>query len=176
MYYRGIFNMEGTIKTKVENYTLRFAEEKDIPLILKFIKELADYEKLLNEVVATEEILMESLFVRKAAQVVIGEYEGIPVSFALFFHNFSTFTGKPGLYLEDLYVRPEMRGKGMGKALLSFLAKLAVERDCGRFEWWCIDWNESSIKFYKQLGAIPMDEWTVYRVCDKALTNLAAEF
>jgi len=120
--------MEGTIKTKVENYTLRFAEEKDIPLILKFIKELADYEKLLNEVVATEEILMESLFVRKAAQVVIGEYEGIPVSFALFFHNFSTFTGKAGIYLEDIYVKPEFRGTGYGKSLLSAVPKEARKR------------------------------------------------
>ncbi|MEG1257199.1 GNAT family N-acetyltransferase [Clostridium sp.] len=168
--------MEGIIKTKVEKYTLRFAQEKDVPLILQFIKELADYEKLLHEVVATEETLKESLFVRKAAQVVIGEYEGTPVSFALFFHNFSTFTGKPGLYLEDLYVQPEMRGRGLGKILLAFLANLAVERECGRFEWWCIDWNEPSIKFYKQLGAIPMDEWTVYRVCDKALTDLALQF
>ncbi|MEG2018039.1 MAG: GNAT family N-acetyltransferase [Clostridium sp.] len=168
--------MSQVINTKVNGFTLRFATEEDVPLILKFIKELADYEKLLHEVQATEEILMNSLFIRKGAEVVIGEYEGKPVGFALFFHNFSTFTGKPGLYLEDLYVRPEMRGRGLGKTLLSFLAHLAVERDCGRFEWWCIDWNEPSIEFYKSLGAIPMDEWTVYRVCDEALTNLAKEF
>lgn len=168
--------MSSTITTKIPKYTLRLAEEKDIPLILRFIKELADYEKLLHEVVATEEILMESLFIKKAAEVVIGEYDGEPVGFALFFHNFSTFLGRPGIYLEDLYVRPEMRGKGLGKALLSFLAHLAKERNCGRLEWWCIDWNEPSIKFYKSLGAIPMDEWTVYRVCDDALTNLAKEF
>lgn len=168
--------MDNLIKTNVPNYNLRLAEEKDIPLILRFIKELADYEKLLHEVVATEEILRDSLFVRKAAEVVIGEYDGEPVSFALFFHNFSTFLGRPGIYLEDLYVRPEMRGKGLGKTLLSFLAYLAKERNCGRLEWWCIDWNEPSINFYRSLGAIPMDEWTVYRVCDNALTNLAEEF
>jgi GNAT superfamily N-acetyltransferase len=164
------------IETRIEDVTLRLAKEEDLSLILRFIKELADYEKLLHEVVATEEILRESLFVRKAAEVVIAEYQGEPVGFALFFHNFSTFLGRPGLYLEDLYVRPEMRGKGIGKLLLSYLAKLALERGCGRFEWWCLDWNKSSIDFYKSIGAIPMDEWTVYRVCDKALEDLAEEF
>jgi len=164
------------IETRIEGVTLRLAKEEDLSLILRFIKELADYEKLLHEVVATEEILRESLFVRKAAEVVIAEYQGEPVGFALFFHNFSTFLGRPGLYLEDLYVRPEMRGKGIGKLLLSYLAKLALERGCGRFEWWCLDWNKSSIDFYKSIGAIPMDEWTVYRVCDKALEDLAEEF
>lgn len=164
------------IDTKLKGFKLRFAEEKDISLVLEFIKELAEYENLLDEVVATEEILRESLFIRKAAEVIIGEYEGKPVGFALFFHNFSTFLGQPGLYLEDLYVRPEVRGKGFGKMILSFLAKLAVERNCGRLEWWCLDWNEPSIKFYKQLGATPMDEWTTYRVHDEALDNLAKEF
>lgn len=168
--------MSTLISTKVKDFNLRFAEEKDVPLILDFIKELADYEKLLHEVVATEEILKESLFERKVAEVVIGEYEGKPVGFALFFHNFSTFLGRPGIYLEDLYVRPEMRGKGFGKILLSFLAKLAVDRNCGRLDWWCLDWNEPSIKFYKQLGAVPMDEWTVYRVHNKALVDLAESF
>jgi len=164
------------IETRIEDVILRLAVEEDLSLILRFIKELADYEKLLHEVVATEEILRESLFVRKAAEVVIAEYKGEPVGFALFFHNFSTFLGRPGLYLEDLYVRPEMRGRGIGKLLLSYLAKLALERGCGRFEWWCLDWNKSSIDFYKSIGAIPMDEWTVYRVCDKALVDLAEEF
>ncbi len=164
------------METRIEDVTLRLAKEEDLSLILRFIKELADYEKLLHEVVATEEILRESLFVRKAAEVVIAEYKDEPVGFALFFHNFSTFLGRPGLYLEDLYVRPEMRGKGIGKLLLSYLAKLALERGCGRFEWWCLDWNKSSIDFYKSIGAIPMDEWTVYRVCDKALEDLAEEF
>lgn len=168
--------MERLIPTKHEHFKIRFAEEKDIKLILDFIKELADYEKLLHEVVATEEILMESLFDRRAAEVIIGEHDGEPVGFALFFHNFSTFLGRPGIYLEDLYVRPEMRGKGYGKTLLSFLAKLAIERNCGRFEWWCIDWNEPSINFYKSIGALPMDEWTVYRVHNEALINLANEF
>lgn len=119
---------------------------------------------------------MDSLFVRKAAEVIIGEYDGEPVGFALFFHNFSTFLGRPGIYLEDLYIRPEMRGRGYGKTLLVFLAKLAKERNCGRFEWWCLDWNEPSINFYKSIGAIPMDEWTVYRVTGQALDDLADEF
>lgn len=165
--------MSNLIDTKLADFKLRFADEQDVSLILGFIKELADYEKMLNEVVATEEILKESLFERKAAEVVIGEYENRPVSFALFFYNFSTFLGRPGIYLEDLYVKPEMRGKGIGKIMLSFLAKLAVERKCGRLEWWCLDWNEPSIKFYKQMGAVPMDGWTVYRVCDNALIDLA---
>lgn len=164
------------IDTNLEGFTLRFAEIKDVSLILEFIKELADYEKMLNEVVATEEILIESLFERKTAEVIIGEYKNKPVAFALFFHNFSTFLGKPGIYLEDLYVKPEMRGNGMGKIILSFLAKLSIERNCGRLEWWCLDWNTSSIKFYEQMGAVPMDEWTVYRVSDDSLTKLAMKF
>lgn len=165
--------MENMIDTKLDKFKLRFAKEKDVPLILQFIKELADYEKLLHEVVATEEILMDSLFKQKSAEVVIGEYENKPISFALVFHNFSTFLGRSGIYLEDLYVKPEMRGKGIGKLMLSFLGKLAIERGCGRLEWWCLDWNKPSIEFYKNMGAIPMDEWTVYRVCDKALVDLA---
>jgi GNAT superfamily N-acetyltransferase len=168
--------MKMLIDTYLEDFKLRFAEIKDVSLILEFIKELADYEKMLNEVVATEETLIESLFERKMAEVIIGEYKTKPVAFALFFHNFSTFLGKPGIYLEDLYVKPEMRGRGMGKVILSFLAKLSIERKCGRLEWWCLDWNESSIKFYKQMGAVPMDEWTVYRVSDDALDKLAMKF
>ncbi|MFW5649651.1 MAG: N-acetyltransferase family protein [Candidatus Alkaliphilus sp. MAG34] len=165
--------MKNKTDTKLHNFKLRFAEEKDVPLIMQFIKELASYEKLSHQVVATEEMLMESLFTQKAAEVIIGEYENEPVGFALFFHNFSTFLGRPGIYLEDLYVKPEMRGKGIGKLMLSFLGKLAVERGCGRLEWWCINWNEPSIEFYKSIGAVPMDEWTVFRVCDDALTDLA---
>lgn len=168
--------MSRTIQTQKKDLFIRFAEEKDVSLILKFIKELADYEKLLHEVVATEEILRETLFKRKAAEVIIAEYKDEPIGFALFFHNFSTFLGKQGIYLEDLYIRPNMRGRGYGKTLLSFLAKLARERDCGRFEWWCIDWNEPSIKFYKSIGAVPMDEWTVYRVDGEDLNKLADEF
>jgi len=166
----------GLIKTRKKGFNIRFAEEKDIQLILGFIKELADYEKLLHEVVATEDILFDSLFVKKAAEVIIGEYEGEPIGFALFFHNFSTFLGRPGIYLEDLYIKPEMRGRGYGKTLLAFLAKLAKERNCGRFEWWCIDWNEPSIEFYKSIGAVPMDEWTVFRVTGEALDDLAKDF
>lgn len=164
------------IDTKIEEFKLRFAEEKDIPIILDLIKELAIYEKMLDQVTATEEILKDSLFKRKVAEVIIGEYKGQVVCFALFFHNFSTFLGKPGIYLEDLFVKPEMRGKKFGEVLLSFLAKLAIERDCGRFEWSCLDWNEPSIKFYKQMGAEPMDEWTVYRVTGEKLQELSEKF
>lgn len=168
--------MPKLIETNLEEFKLRFAGINDVPLILEFIKELASYEKMLHEVVATEEILRESLFERKIAEVIIGEYKNKPIAFALFFHNFSTFLGRPGIYLEDLYVKPELRGKGMGKIMLAYLAKLAIDRKCGRLEWWCLDWNESSVKFYKQLGAVPMDDWTVYRVHDAGLIKLAGKF
>lgn len=164
------------IDCKLEGFKIRFAKEKDTAIILDFIKDLARYEKMEDEVVATEEILKDSLFNRQVAEVIIGEYESEPVCFALFFHNFSTFLGRPGIYLEDLFVKESMRGKGIGKIMLSFLAKLAIERGCGRLEWSCLDWNEPSIKVYKHLGAVPMDEWTVYRMCDKPLVNLAKEF
>lgn len=167
--------MNQYLKTKIPNFQIRFATEKDTKLILTFIKELAEYENLLGEVVATEEILYNSLFIKKQAEVIIGEYDGKPVGFALFFHNFSTFLGKANLYLEDLYVQPQMRGLGLGKLLFSALARIAIERDCGRLDWWCLDWNEPSIKFYKKMGAIPMDEWTVYRVENEALKNLSKE-
>lgn len=168
--------MSQYIKTNNSHFYIRFAEEKDVGLILSFIKELAEYEDLLDKVVATETILYDSLFKRKAAEVIIGEYNNEPVGFALFFHNFSTFLGQAGIYLEDLYIKPHMRGKGLGKILLSYLAKLAEERDCGRLEWWCLDWNEPSIKFYKSLGAEAMDEWTVYRVNGDNLNQLAHYF
>ena len=159
---------------KAENeFKIRFATEKDVPLILEFIKKLAEYEELLHEVVATEEVLEESIFVKNQAEVIIGEEKGEPVGFALFFHNFSTFLGKANLYLEDLFVKPENRGKGYGKKLLSYLGKIAIERDCERLDWWCLDWNASSIEFYKSLGAIPMDDWTVYRMQGEALKALA---
>lgn len=164
------------INTILDGFQLRFAEKKDVPLILKFIRELAEYEKMSDVVIATEEGLMDSLFKRKMAEVIIGEYNNQPVAFALFFHNFSTFLGRPGIYLEDLYVKPDMRGMGIGKVMLSFLAKLAIDRKCGRLEWSCLDWNEPSIQFYKKLGATAMDEWTVYRVCDKTLDMLAQKF
>ena len=161
------------INTRLEGFTLRFAEEKDCSLILEFIKDLAEYEKMSHMVVATAEDLKESLFERKIAQVIIGEYDKAPVAFALFFHNFSTFLGKPGLYLEDLYVKPNMRGKGIGKIMLSFLAKLALQRDCGRMEWSCLKWNEPSVQFYENLGAVPLDEWTVYRLQNETLEQIA---
>jgi len=165
------------ITTSISNFTIRNAIATDIPLILSFIKELAEYEKLSSEVVATEAILTESLFgERSPAEVVIGNYKNEPVAFALFFHNFSTFLGKPGLYLEDLYVRPEMRGKGIGKVLISYLANLAKKRGCGRLEWWVLDWNKSAIQFYHSIGARPMNEWTVQRVDGEALDLLAVEF
>ena len=163
------------METKLKDFKIRFAIESDVLLILSFIKELAEYEKMINDVVATEENLKESLFIRKKAEVLIGEYENKPVSFALFFHNYSTFLGKSGIYLEDLYVKPALRGKGIGKAMLSYLANLTKERNCGRLEWSCLDWNEPSIKFYKLQGAVSMDEWTVYRVYGDALDRLASK-
>ncbi len=160
-------------KTSIEGFEIRFAVKADVPLILGYIKELAEYEQLLHEVVATEAILEASLFEKKQAEVIIAEYMGEPVGFALFFHNFSTFLGKANLYLEDLYVTPSMRGKGFGKIILAYLGKIAVERGCGRLDWWCLDWNKTSIAFYKEMGAIPMDEWTVFRVEGEKLTALA---
>ncbi|HEX3028578.1 MAG TPA: GNAT family N-acetyltransferase [Clostridia bacterium] len=159
--------------TKLKGFKIRSTDEKDLPVILSFIKELAEYEKMLDQVEANEDILKESLFERKMAEVIIGEFEDKPVSFALFFHNFSTFLGKPGIYLEDLFVKPEMRGKGIGKIMLSYLAELAIERDCGRMEWWCLDWNEPSIEFYRKRGAVQMSDWTVYRLHGKALKDMA---
>jgi GNAT superfamily N-acetyltransferase len=165
------------IATKDPNFIIRFATKDDVSLILSFIKQLADYEKLAHEAVATEAVLEQSLFgERKVAEVILGDYKGEVVAFALFFHNFSTFLGKPGLYLEDLFVKPEMRGKGLGKIMLSYLAKLAKERSCGRLEWWVLDWNQPSIDFYKSLGADPMDEWTVFRITGNTLEDLADVF
>lgn len=158
-------------------FEIKPATNKDVSLILSFIKELADYEKLLHEVVATEEILTETLFGTNVhTEVVIGYLNQNAVSFALFFHNFSTFLGRPGIYLEDLFVRPEARGKGIGQKMLAYLANLAKTRKCGRLEWWVLDWNETAIGFYKRIGAKPMDEWTVYRVTDQALDDLAASW
>lgn len=156
---------------------IRPATEADVPLILRFIRELAEYERLLHEVVATEERLRETLFgPRRAAEVVIAEdADGEALGFALFFHNYSTFLAQPGIYLEDLYVRPEARGRGTGRALLAHLARLAKERGCGRLEWWVLDWNESAIRFYRSLGAQPMDDWTVFRLTGGDLARLANE-
>src|SRR5262245_946388 len=137
----------------------------DVGLILSFIRQLAEYERLLDQVVASEELLREQLFgARPAAEVVIARWAGEPAGFALYFHNFSTFLGRRGLYLEDLFVRPAFRGKGVGRALLAFLARTAVARGCGRLEWWVLDWNEPAIGFYRSLGAEPMNDWTVYRL------------
>lgn len=155
---------------------LRTATERDVPLILSFIRELAEYERLSHEVVATEQLLRASLFgERPAAEVVIGNYGDEPAGFALFFHNFSTFLGRPGIYLEDLYVTPGLRGRGVGRAMLAYLAKLAKERGCGRLEWSVLYWNEPAIKLYKSIGATPMDDWTVFRVTGEALDGLADE-
>lgn len=155
--------------------SIRSATSADISLIGQFIRDLAEYEKLAHEVRFDEAVMAQKLFgPRPFAEVLIGEIDGTPQGFALFFHNFSTFEGRPGIYLEDLFVRPDARGSGLGKALLGKLAALAVERNCARLEWSVLDWNTPAIDFYKALGARPMDEWTVYRVDGDALTGLAA--
>ncbi|MDR1804113.1 MAG: GNAT family N-acetyltransferase [Treponema sp.] len=158
-----------------DDLQIRFAVVEDVPLILDFIRKLAEYEHMLDKVVATEEVLREWLFEKGKAEALIGEINGEPVAFALFFHNFSTFLGRGGIYIEDLYVHEESRGKGIGRKMLEFLARLALERGCGRLEWWCLDWNKSSIAFYLSLGAVAMSDWTVYRVTGDALKNLANE-
>ncbi len=155
--------------------SIRPAISADLPLIAQFIRDLAAYEQLAHEVRFDENTLGDRLFgARVYAEVLIGEVDGTPQGFALFFHNFSTFEGKPGVYLEDLFVRPEARGAGLGKALLKRLAEIAIERDCPRLEWWVLDWNEPAIGFYKSLQAKPMDEWTVFRVDGDALTAMAS--
>ena len=157
-----------------DELTLRTATEADVPLILQFIRDLAEYERLAHACVATEESVRETLFgERPYAEVIIAEHDGAPAGFALFFHNYSTFLARPGIYLEDLYVRPDLRGHGIGKALLARLAAIAVERKCGRLEWAVLNWNESAIQFYRSLGALPQDEWTVYRVTGDALERLS---
>lgn len=154
---------------------IRFASPEDTPVILNFIKQLAAYEKLEHEVTATIEDLKQTLFSNTPkAEVILLEADKTPVGFALFFHNYSTFLAKPGIYLEDLFVLPEMRGKGYGKLLLSFLADLAVKRNCGRFEWSVLDWNTPAIKFYESIGAIPLSEWTGQRLTGETLVKLAS--
>lgn len=155
--------------------TFRNAERKDVGLILEFIRGLAEYEKMENEVVATEEILEEWLFEKEKAEVIFALADGVEVGFALFFHNFSTFLGRAGIYLEDLFVKPEYRGNGYGKAILKKLAAIAVERGCGRLEWSCLDWNQPSIDFYLSLGAVQMSDWTGYRVTGETLNELAKQ-
>ncbi len=166
--------MTDIITTGDPKTVLRFATADDVGLIIDFIRQLADYEKMVDEVVTDEDQLRQSLFgERRVAEVVIASYDGEPAGFALFFHNFSTFLGRPGIYLEDLFVIPALRGHGIGKTLLSYLARLAVERGCGRLEWWVLDSNEPAIRFYERLGAQAMDQWTVYRVTGDTLEELA---
>lgn len=156
-----------------ESFSYRCANRQDVPLVLRFIKELADYEEMLSEVVADEATLEEWLFDKEKAEVIFALEGEKEVGFALFFHNFSTFLGRAGIYLEDLYVSPSYRGRGYGKGLLRQLAKIAVERGCGRLEWWCLDWNRPSIDFYLSMGAEPMSDWTVYRIAGDTLQQLA---
>ena len=153
--------------------TIRPAKENEAVKILELIKRLAEYEKCLHEVVADEATIYQSIFVEKSAEVVFAEEEDKIVGFALFFHNFSTFVGRKGLYIEDLFVIPEKRGMGYGKALLKYLANLAVERNCGRMEWICLDWNQPALNVYRSIGAIPMDEWTIQRLDEKKLKEFA---
>ena len=155
---------------------IRKAERKDEAKILEFINHLAVYEHMEDDVVATPELLQEWIFDKKKAEVIFAvNDEGKEVGFALFFHNFSTFLGRSGIYLEDLYIKPAFRGKGYGKAILKKLASIAVERGCGRLEWWCLDWNKPSIDFYLSLGAEPMSDWTVYRIAGDTLVQMAKE-
>ncbi len=151
---------------------IKFAGREDVETILDFIKQLAEYENMSEEVVANTALLEHWIFDEKKAEVIFAVEDGEKVGFALFFHNFSTFLGRAGVYLEDLFVKPEHRGKGYGKALLKELAAIAVDRGCGRLEWWCLDWNKPSIDFYKSMGAVPMDEWTVYRITGQTLEDM----
>ena len=159
-------------ETQIEGFRIRKAERTDIPVVLELIKELAEYEKMSDDVVATPKLLEEWIFDKEKAQVLLGEADGEIVGMALYFYNFSTFLGRAGIYLEDLFVKPSMRGSGMGKALLTQLARIAVEEGCGRMEWSCLNWNAPSIGFYKSLGAVTMDEWTVYRLTGDVLDEL----
>ena len=154
-------------------FNFRYADAADTGLILDFIKELAAYEKMSDEVIATEDLLREQIFEKGGAEVIFALEDGKEVGFALFFHNFSTFLGRSGLYLEDLFVKTEHRGKGYGKGLLKQLARIALERGCGRMEWWCLDWNQPSIDFYRSLDAEPMSDWTTYRLAGDTLRKMA---
>jgi len=156
-------------------FTIRPAQPEETGLVLEFIKKLAVYEKCSDEVIADEATLYQSLFVEKSAEVVFAEEDGVVIGFALFFHNFSTFVGRKGLYLEDLFIIPEKRGLGYGKAILKYLADIAVERNCGRMEWICLDWNTPSLAFYRSIGAFPLDEWTVQRMTEERVKAFAKE-
>ena len=159
----------------MKDMTIRSARSDEASLILQFIKKLADYERCSDEVVATDEVIYDSIFVKHDADVVFIEEEGVVVGFALYFYNFSTFVGRKGLYLEDLFVLPEKRGLGYGKALLQHLARIAVEQNCGRMEWICLDWNEPSLRFYRSVGAVPMSDWTVQRLDEENLKKFAKQ-
>lgn len=159
--------------TGIDNLKIRETNEKDCELILSLIKEIAEYEKMSNQVIATEETLLEYIFKNNRAEVVILELDKNPIGYALFFYNFSTFVGRSGLYLEDIFIKKEFRGRGIGKEVFKFLAKKAREEGCKRMEWVCLDWNEPSINFYKSLGAVPMDEWTIYRLNEKEIKKLS---
>ena len=156
-------------------FNIRPARPNEAGLILEFIKKLAEYEKCSDEVVADEQTIYQSIFVEKAAEVVFAEEDGVVIGFALFFHNFSTFVGRKGLYLEDLFIIPEKRGLGYGKAILKYLADIAVKRHCGRMEWICLDWNTPSLAFYRSIGAFPLDEWTVQRMPEDVVKNFAKQ-
>jgi len=158
---------------QVNGFLIRFAEEKDAATLVGLIRELAQYEKLLPEVEANEQLVRESIFQRKVAEALIGEYNGEAVGYAIFYRNFSSFTARPGMFVEDIYVKPELRRLGFGKLFFRFMAKLAVERGCARMEWTCLDWNASSIAFYKGMGAQAMAEWTMYRLAGKSLVEMA---
>jgi GNAT superfamily N-acetyltransferase len=163
-----------TTATGIVDFTIKPATKKDVPVILNFIKKLADYERLSHEVVATEELLQRTLFgQRRTAEVAIGYLNSDPVGFVLFFHNFSTFVGRPGIYIEDLFIDELFRRRGFGGALLRHVAKLAAARECGRLEWSVLDWNEPAINFYRKLGAVSMNEWTVFRMTGENLQRLA---
>ena len=164
-----------TTSTGIADFIIKPATKNDVSIILAFIRKLAEYERLSHEVVATEELLQRTLFgQRRTAEVAIGYFKNEPVGFVLFFRNFSTFLGRPGIYIEDLFVEEDYRRRGFGGSLLAYAAKLAVARGCGRLEWSVLDWNEPAINFYKKLGAVPMQEWTVFRVTDESLNRLAS--
>lgn len=168
--------MDATIQTKIPGFTLRFAEVEDITLLLDFIKRLADYEKKLDQVHITEDDLRQNMFTHRYAEAIISELHGQPVGYMVFFHNFSTFLGRPGIYLEDLFVLPELRGRGFGKAMFAYLASLARARKCSRLDWACLRWNAPSIRFYESLGALDQGEWLGYRLQDASLNALADSF
>ena len=160
------------IDTKIKGFKLRKTFKEDVDLILSLIKEIADYENMLDEVIATKESIKESIFEKKQAEVMIAEFNGNPIGYVLYFFNYSTFLGRAGFYLEDIYIRKEYRGMGIGKEIFKVISKIAHENGCKRMEWSCLNWNTPSIKFYKSLGAVPMDGWTVYRLNEDNIKNI----